>query len=462
MKRLLPLLLLLAACAAPAPSPATPAPAPAAATHTPRPTAAEPPAPAPTRAIGASAAEVEGLTVEFWHVWDGGRGALIEQFAAEFNAANPYGITVRAVRQPDLFGAVQGALLEGAPPDVAVAFAYHAAAWDSGGALADLTGYAADGEFGFTPQELADFYPRFWAQDAAGGRGIPFYRTAEVLYYNVTWARELGFASPPATPDDLRTQACAANAARRADADPANDATGGLMLTFEPGALAAWLYAFGGGIEPLVEGNFYGFDRPENEAAFAFLRGLLDENCAWVPGGRYPHEEFAARGGLLLPGTLGGYLPQVEAHASRGADEWALLPYPAVDGAPAALVSGAGLVVFESTPARQLAGWLFVRWLASAENMARWSEATGWFPARASAFGLLADFGGQHPRWGAAVSWLPEGKLLPALETWHAVQWVLGDAAQVLFAPLITMEDVPGLVEELQVMAEEVHGLNRP
>ncbi len=458
------LLALCAACSSGDLPPASSTPLPPAHTQaTPTPTAPGTPEPEPTRAIQVDTAALDGVTVTFWHVWDGARGALINAFVAEFNAQNPYGITVAATRQPDIHNAVRAALAAGTPPDVATGFNHHTRNWAGIGAgLVDLTGYATDPAYGFSSAELADFYPLFWGQDMDGGLALPFYRTADALFYNTTWARELGFDAPPATPADLQIQTCAANAAKRQDTDLGNDATGGLMLGFEPGALAAWLYAFGGGLEPFTEGNAYGFDRPENANAFRFLRGLLDTNCAWVPEGQPPHEPFAARQGLLFPATLGSTLTQEAILASAGlGDEWAVIPYPAVDGAPAALVSGPGLALFATTAERQLAGWLFIQWLVSTDNLMRWSEATGYFPVRASAFEALADFRGQHPAWAGLEAVIPVGRAFPVVESWPNVQWVVSDAAQVLFAPLVTLDEIPALLAELQLTAEEVAGLNR-
>ena len=47
-------------------------------------------------------------------------------------------------------------------------------------------------------------------------------------------------------------------------------------------------------------------------------------------------------------------------------------------------VYGASLSVFKSTPERQLAAWLFLKWLAEPEQQAKWSRGTNYFPTRKS------------------------------------------------------------------------------
>ncbi len=91
---LLALTPVLAACApaateAPAPEP-TKAPPP-----TEVPELTEPPVPAGP--LGVTAEELEGVEVEFWHVWSRGTGEAIEAMAADFSATNEYGITVTPI-----------------------------------------------------------------------------------------------------------------------------------------------------------------------------------------------------------------------------------------------------------------------------------------------------------------------------------------------------------------------------
>jgi ABC-type glycerol-3-phosphate transport system substrate-binding protein len=55
--------------------------------------------------------------------------------------------------------------------------------------------------YGLSPADLADFPAVIWNQDDVDGKrfGVPAQRTARFLLYNQSWARELGFDSPPAT-----------------------------------------------------------------------------------------------------------------------------------------------------------------------------------------------------------------------------------------------------------------------
>jgi len=72
----------------------------------------------------------------------------------------------------------------------------------------------------------------FWSQDTIGGRrlGMPAERSARFLLYNVSWARELGFNTPPSNADDLQLQACHAHQAMLTDTDRSNDGQGGWLV----------------------------------------------------------------------------------------------------------------------------------------------------------------------------------------------------------------------------------------
>ena len=209
---LLALTPVLAACApaateAPAPEP-TKAPPP---TEVPEPTVP----PVPAGPLGVTAEELEGVEVEFWHVWSRGTGEAIEAMAADFSATNEYGITVTPINQTgysEQFTAMNAAINTGDLPDVVVGYNNQYLAWDSAGdVIEDLNPYVNNPSFGFTGEEVADFYPAIWASDSVGDEqlGIPAQRSGAYYFYNYTWAQELGFDNPPTTPAEFKEQACA-------------------------------------------------------------------------------------------------------------------------------------------------------------------------------------------------------------------------------------------------------------
>ena len=98
----------------------------------------------------------------------------------------------------------------------------------------------------------------FLTQDNVGGRqlGLPAQRSARFIFYNQTWARELGFPDPPTNTEEFRQQACAANASFLNDSDPKNDGYGGWIVDTNWQTTYSWFLAFDGGV---VDGDAYTF-----------------------------------------------------------------------------------------------------------------------------------------------------------------------------------------------------------
>ena len=65
---------------------------------------------------------------------------------------------------------------------------------------------------------------------------------------------------------------------------------------------------------------------------------------------------------------------------------WSLTNIPQKDPAkPATVQYGANIAIFKSTPEKQLASWLFVKWFADAAQTAEWAVKSSYMPVRKSA-----------------------------------------------------------------------------
>jgi multiple sugar transport system substrate-binding protein len=146
--------------------------------------------------------------------------------------------------------------------------------------------------------------------------------------------------------------------------------------------------------------------------------------------------------------------------SAGNSDTWQMIAYPALATQPVSLASGPGFVIFSAGPEQQLASWLFVRWFMEPQRLAGWVGTTGYFPSRASALDAL-DSSLLPAPWSAARAILAAADPLPAIDSWSQVRWVLGDSARVLYAPLTKMEDIPNIVTETDLLAEEVDGFFR-
>jgi ABC-type glycerol-3-phosphate transport system substrate-binding protein len=272
-----------------------------------------------------------------------------------------------------------------------------------------------------------------------------------VIFYNKTWAEELGFDAPPRTPEEFKQQACVASVKN-------GDGTGGWFINTSPASVLSWVYAFGGEIAT-IEGD-YDFNTPETSPAFEFLYDLKDTGCAWQPGTLYPNDDFAARRGLFYTSSVVGIPFQQDAFEIAGnEDEWIPIPFPGVGGTSVLTVYGPSYVMLPSTPEEQLAAWLFIKYVFESANQALLVGADGSFPICRSTVPLVVESDAVSSQWLAAVELLDFGKFEPRYQSWSKVRAALQDAAGILYTFNFDSDNMADLLEQLQATVEELHAL---
>jgi len=399
--------------------------------------------------VGADA--LRGTRILIWHPWYGVEANLFDSLVQEFNKKNEWGIAVTAEGQTtfsNLYENVNAALPTENKPNAAIALTEQALAWRDQRAIIDLTPYAEDPLYGI---DAGDIPAVFLNQDEIGGArfALPAQRDARLLLWNETWAGELGFDSPPAAPEDFSQQACRAHGAMTKDDSPQNDFAGGWLTDLDPMTAYAWLLAFEGGV---LEGNDYRFLTPNNIEAFTFVRQLSEQGCAWQAD-ENPAEALANRQALIVTASLSSLPETARAFAAAGnADTWRAAPFP---GGALALY-GSSYVLFDSSAEKELAAWLFVRWLLEAKQDARFVEATHLFPMRAATLDLLGDYQKTHPQWSQALNLIPQGEMQPQLASWRNVKVVLGDGFTHMYRVNLPSGQVPAILAQMETLAREL------
>lgn len=408
--------------------------------------------------LGISTQALRGIKLTVWHGWDGKSAALFTQMAAEFSMGNKWGLAVEVVSQKNLGQlnqAVSSALKTPAFPDLVVALPEHALPWNEQGLVVDLTPYIVQPDFGLS---LADIPAAFWQQSNLDGKqlGVPASRSARFLLYNVTFAKELGFTTPPRTAEEFQQQACAATQSWRKDADLTNDGYGGWVLDNPvtdldaPWTAYAWLKAFNGKV--YTDGEYH-FDMPENRAALEFLAKLRADGCAWVSTAPSNYEPLTNRKALFAAASLGD-LPEQRLAFAGNPDQWTVIPFPGAEAI--SMTYGPDYVVLKTGQARQLAAWLFVRWMLSPENQARWTRETGLFPVNAAARNQIKDILDTNQQWAAAYDLIPQASTYPQVASWRTARLVLGDGFFALFQLAPTAAQAAESLKQIQSTVEEV------
>lgn len=405
---------------------------------------------------------LRGVHFTVWHPWFGAQASLFESQVAQFNKVNEWGIVVDTVGKEnysELYSQTTDALKKSRNPQVVIALPEQTLGWSD--KVVDLNTYLHDVDYGMSAVDISDFSTAIWSQDEVDGKryGVPAQRTARLIFYNQSWARELGFSSPPKTSAEFEQQACAAHTALTKDADPNNDALGGWLIDTDAMTALSWMQAFNGGVQ---EEKGFRFLTPGNVAAFKYLKVLQQKGCAWVASAGTPvYDRFATRQALFSTGGLEDLVDQSRTFSASGSqDEWTVLAFPG-DNQQALIVYGSSFVMFKSDDVTQLAGWLFMRWMLSPDNQARWVQSTGLFPLRASVIDLLTDYGKTHPQWADAVKLLPGGKITPQLAGWRLVRIMLGDGFADMFDtirhPDLTDGQVPVILKQMDDTATDLN-----
>lgn len=422
-------------------------------------------APKPTQnrpvEIPFSPATLRNIRLNLWHGLDGETGATLRRMAAEFSQKNEWGIQVDVVSQKNLSLLVQATdavIRTPQQPDLVLALPENAQGWDSQGLVTDLTPYIQHPKLGLSADEIKDIPTAFWEQDQVGAKHLsaPAMRSGRFLFYNVSFAKTLGFTAPPLSADDFRKQACAANASWKTDTDQTNDGFGGLAIENAmtdldaPWTAYAWLRSQGSDV--ITDGNF-SFLTPENQASLNFLAELRADGCAWLSVATSGDEALAVHKALFVAGSLQDLRQQRAAFAGLS-DQWTVIAFPGKT--PAIVTYGPDFVVLKSDEARQWAAWLFIRWMLAPENQARWARETSTFPMRASSLAQLDNIRNANPQWTAAFDLLPQAKMYPQSALWSKARLVLGDGFFQLFQLAPTANDVS---RTLKIMDDTVKDL---
>ena len=423
----------------------TPSPLPPTATKTLRPTAT----PAPVETLEVKEEDLNGIEIEVWHTWFGAPAALFESQIEEFNKENSWGIIVSESYRGSYNMLFNDVMDEKADrPPVIVALPEQLSVWSELGTVQDLMPYITDPNWGFTTAEKTDFPSVFLEQDQREEQilALPAQRTARFILYNQTWGEELGFKSAPLSFDEFKEQSCAANLSKRQDENPEDDGKGGWIIDYDTNGILAWMRGFGGG--PFINDE-YQFINSNNISAFKNLKKLYDDKCAWLTTAETPYEQFALRSALFITASLEEF-PQIKrAFLDAGSrDEWTVIPFPGEER-NVLITYGSSYALMETEDAEALAAWLFVKWMLTPENQAKWTKSTALFPLRISAINELSDYEKANPQWAEAVNLITQAEIYPQLASWHKIRYLLGDGFEFLFRSDLQAGSVAAILAQM-------------
>ncbi len=417
------------------------------------PSTTAPPTLTPVPEITVDPASLKGVQIHILHPFTGETGQMITRMIDQFNQANPYGIFIIEIA-PGSTGLVTEKFnelrLNSLIPEVIVGSPSHLMRIDSlYGSMVDLNPYVQSSKYGLSVLDQGDFLLAFWNESLSSGKryGIPAYRDSEMLFYNVTWAKELGFKAHPTNWEEFRQQSCAANALMRKDSDTANDGLGGWIINTDAMTTLSWLSTFGS--DPTVMDAIQ-FSSDESQEAFTQLLKLETDSCAWISRLPQPYDYFTNRQALFYSGSMADLRTQ-EKNSLRLAskDEWTVITYPAQAGEKFLLTEGLDYGLTASSDTKQLACWLFIKWLSAPEQQAWILRSLGSLPLGEKVKALAADIPQDYPKWQAGVDLMGNIQPITASQEMDLAKMVLEDGAWALYKTGMKPEGIPALLTQI-------------
>jgi multiple sugar transport system substrate-binding protein len=447
------ILILVSACQA---ATVTPSAQPAVSIQTATPTAT----PLPGH-LDLSAEDIQGQSLTLWSPWLEDRGDQLSYLVQDFNQTNEFGITIELIPwggDTALLDGLSGVIPEPeALPDLFIAAPEEAFSLQAAGLpLIALDDYLVSLEWGLTPEEQADLIDAVWQLGQTGGNqfGVPAETDAQFLFYNLTWGLELGFNNPPQDHEDFLLQSCKAEQANLKDGTRENNGTGGWLVTNDAASMLAWLAAFE---FPVPAGAPYVFDLPETKSGLDYLKNLEVKGCAWLGKASTPYDYLTTRYALLVSGSLEEVSQQRAAFSRAGStDQWILIPYPRQSGEPLMILDGPSYFLVESQPERQMAAWVFLRWMSDPLQQVRMSQVTGAWPSRHLAVSTLQAEWSSDLIYSYVFSAMAALQPAPHDAEWSIVRRIFEDAAWQLFQPETKADGIPILLSDLDATILEL------
>lgn len=427
--------------------------------------------PTPVPHLSLQPFQLNGLQIHFWHPWSGQTANRAAALVDNFNRTNQWGIIVKVTpfySAGSLFEAVEGMKKQDPAnlPRVMAAPEEQLHEWKAREAefLLPLDEYIALPDLGLTQADIEMFYPEYWQISQVDNLqlGIPSIRSANVIFYNQTWAKEMGFFNPPKTPDEFKQQACAAAVKNNTSMVLEKYGTGGWLVDLDSLTILSWLEAFGSHPLPEQARAGYSFESDESQNALAFLRGMLDGGCAWIGRSQTPDDFFSNRLALFYTGTLQDVLVQKQlSDLAKSEDKWILLSYPREDGSGITFSNGYALSVLnipeipagEESYNQQMAAWLFIRWMSRPENLAQLGQEFPSLPVSKSVAAILEQDKTQFP-WDLMLPLMKNVQPAPSFASWRTVRRLVEDAGwQIYHLPL---DQVNQILPQLDQSVKEI------
>ena len=431
-------------------------------TPTPSPTPTETPVP---EYLSVEPDDLKDEQIFLRYSLDGKARDTLEDLITRFNEENPFGITVRAVpaySMEELSSFIGGNASE--QTDLIIADSAWLRSQSGSEAFAGLSDFMNDPDLSFENGSISPVMPVMLAEEDQDGEfyALPLWAEPAFLFYNKTWAIELGYEN---TPEDLAAfaeQACAAGKAGYSDKDESKHGTGGWIISSDPEDVMSWLLIFA------EEGQTSGrILRSENGDVFsdtaAWLRNLYDNGCAWNSRVKEPYDYFANRYALFYSGTYADAERQYSAFEQspeHGFDNWDLIVYPGRSTGrktdPRIYGNVVSAAMLKGSSGAMNAAWHFIRWLYEDQHAAELALSAGGWPVQDNDAVTKMYRNSGKDKLYQTLSYRQYLVNNDADENWLTDQLILSDGFAYIFNPSVNAEDIAGIWDQIGSSIAEV------
>ncbi|MGH7861773.1 MAG: extracellular solute-binding protein, partial [Candidatus Dormibacteraceae bacterium] len=153
------------------------------------------------------------------------------------------------------------------------------------------------------------------------------------------------------------------------------------------------------------DGSAYVFNsQPGVDTVTMQQRMFKNKTAVEIPTSeKYGEQNRFANGNLMTVFGSSSGLPFYQDAIAKGKKfKWDIALVPYVDK-PAVNLYGASISVYKTTPEKELASWLVIKFLGERPQTAKWAIDTGYLPVRASAKDEVVAAYKADPKWGAAA-----------------------------------------------------------
>jgi ABC-type glycerol-3-phosphate transport system substrate-binding protein len=415
-------------------------------------------APAPAQSTQADI-ELSGqpIALTLWHTQTGVNAAALQAMVDRFNSTNGKGITVTLQYQgsyTQLYQKNLSAIQAGALPELAVAYESFVADYMKADVVLNLDPYVNSAKNGLDKASQADIYKPYFDTNRFPQFGnqllsFPFTKSLFLQYNNEDILKEIG-KSAPKTWDEFEATAKAASKTGP-DGKPTRY---GWAIVINASNFNGWILSRGGQLMS-ADQKTVAWDQQPAIDAITMMKRMIDNGSAYVPKGFDYQTDFGTAKVAFVQESSTGRPFFVSSF--KQPITWSLTNIPQKDAAkPATVQYGANVAIFKSTPEKQLASWLFVKWFADAAQTAEWAVKSSYMPVRKSAGDTdtlknawKTDVQGKSAFDQIATS-VPE----PNVRGQQDIRTVIEDMLNAVVAGKVT--DIPAAVKAAGVKANQI------